>query len=406
MSSYQFPGGPHVGSAELARFLSAAAGDRRAFLRRAAGLGAGAAGARRARAADSRDAQDEGHEMEGTPESGYVGSDPAEPEHRRREPGPGRGAAVHALRPGPAAGGSRARRRSPSSPRTHRSSSPRTCRTRRGPSTARSRAGPCGSSKATRSTSPSRSIPAAITAHSLDFHSAQTPPRSQLQDDPAGRGVLLELRAQVPGRLHVPLRHAARADAHRRRHVRRDDRRPEGWLAAGAGAGLRPERLLPDGRRERRHGARLHQDARQRQHGLRGLQRLRQPVRRKPDRGQGRRADPHLPRQRRAERLQHASTSSAPSSTASASTPTRATSCSGCSRGRSDPATAPASSSRSTSPGSTRPSTTPSDTPPTARWRCCRRSSGSAGRDGAIPPLEVGPQPLLHAGTEPPRGPG
>ena len=70
--------------------------------------------------------------------------------------------------------------------------------------------------------------PNATTAHSLDFHSATTT-GCELQDDPAGRGVLLELRP-LPGRLHVPLRHAARADAHRHRHVRRDDRRSQGWL--------------------------------------------------------------------------------------------------------------------------------------------------------------------------------
>ena len=35
MSSYQFPGGPSVGTPEFARFLTAASGDRRAFFKRA-----------------------------------------------------------------------------------------------------------------------------------------------------------------------------------------------------------------------------------------------------------------------------------------------------------------------------------------------------------------------------------
>jgi nitrite reductase (NO-forming) len=63
---------------EIARF-AAAAGDRRAFLRRAAGLGAalpllGALGVQSANAQDEH-----GHVMEGTPASGYVGSDPESP---------------------------------------------------------------------------------------------------------------------------------------------------------------------------------------------------------------------------------------------------------------------------------------------------------------------------------------
>jgi nitrite reductase (NO-forming) len=87
MSSYQLPGGPPVASAELNRFLAAASGDRRGFLKRAAGLGAlpilGALGMQ------SAGAQDEsGHQMTGTPESGYVGSDPQSPSTGDESPVP------------------------------------------------------------------------------------------------------------------------------------------------------------------------------------------------------------------------------------------------------------------------------------------------------------------------------
>jgi nitrite reductase (NO-forming) len=86
MGGYQFPGGPRVGSAELVRSFAAAAGDRRAFLRQAAGLGValpalGALGMQVVRAQDE-------HEMEGTPESGYVGSDPQSPSTGDESPVP------------------------------------------------------------------------------------------------------------------------------------------------------------------------------------------------------------------------------------------------------------------------------------------------------------------------------
>ena len=80
MSSYQFPGGP-AGSQEIAKLLATGLEDRRSFFKRAAGLGLampvlGGLGLQ----AQTADAQDEHeHEMEGTPESGYVGSDPQSP---------------------------------------------------------------------------------------------------------------------------------------------------------------------------------------------------------------------------------------------------------------------------------------------------------------------------------------
>jgi nitrite reductase (NO-forming) len=88
MSAYQFPGGPAVGAQEAARMLAAGSADRRAFFKRAAGLGLampvlGALGLQ----AQTADAQDE-HEMEGTPESGYVGSDPQSPSTGDESPVP------------------------------------------------------------------------------------------------------------------------------------------------------------------------------------------------------------------------------------------------------------------------------------------------------------------------------
>ncbi len=88
MSSYQFPGGPSVGSPEFSRLLAEGFGDRRAFLRRAAGIGAalpvlGALGLQTAGAQDEH-----GHELEGTPESGYVGSDPESPSTGEESPVP------------------------------------------------------------------------------------------------------------------------------------------------------------------------------------------------------------------------------------------------------------------------------------------------------------------------------
>jgi nitrite reductase (NO-forming) len=90
MSSYQFPGGPAVNAQEAARLLAAGIGDRRAFFKRAAGLGLalpvlGGLGLH-AQTADAQDQQE--HEMEGTPESGYVGSDPQSPSTGDESPVP------------------------------------------------------------------------------------------------------------------------------------------------------------------------------------------------------------------------------------------------------------------------------------------------------------------------------
>ena len=79
MNSYQFPTGPSFGASELTAFLEASGGDRRAFFKKAAGLGLAlpvlgglASGAR----AQDTTPEAEGHQMG---EDGYVGSDPQAP---------------------------------------------------------------------------------------------------------------------------------------------------------------------------------------------------------------------------------------------------------------------------------------------------------------------------------------
>lgn len=78
MSSYKIPTGPAHASAEFASLLTAPGGDRRDFFKRAAALGlALPALGGLAQAAQAQDAAMPEHG--GTPESGYVGSDPQSP---------------------------------------------------------------------------------------------------------------------------------------------------------------------------------------------------------------------------------------------------------------------------------------------------------------------------------------
>src|SRR6476619_6369132 len=88
MSSYQVPGGPAVDPTEMASMLAAGLGERRTFFKRAAGLRLalpvlGGLGLQ----AQTAEAQDQ-HDMEGTPESGYVGSDPQSPSTGDERPVP------------------------------------------------------------------------------------------------------------------------------------------------------------------------------------------------------------------------------------------------------------------------------------------------------------------------------
>ena len=77
--------------------------------------------------------------------------------------------------------------------------------------------------------------------HSIDFHAARIAPNVAFTRRRARRLVHLPLQGERPGRLHVPLRHEARARAHRERHVR-GDRRRAGDAAAEGRQGVRPRR--------------------------------------------------------------------------------------------------------------------------------------------------------------------
>ena len=178
MSSYQFPGGPAVGAQEAARMLAAGSSDRRAFFKRAAGLGLampvlGGLGLH----AQTADAQDEhGHELEGTPESGYVGSDPQSPSTGDESPVPTEVQPFTRLRPGSGAGGGGAegdhRRRQRRVPLHRQGRAVRGLDLRwHGAGT-----GIAGGGRGRDRFHPGQIDPNATTAHSLDFHSAQTPP--------------------------------------------------------------------------------------------------------------------------------------------------------------------------------------------------------------------------------------
>jgi nitrite reductase (NO-forming) len=86
MAPFQFPVGPGVGSPGMAKFLQDEAGDRRSFLRRAAaiGLAAPALGV----IGTAVRAQEETPEAEPPGENGYVGSDPESPSTGEASPVP------------------------------------------------------------------------------------------------------------------------------------------------------------------------------------------------------------------------------------------------------------------------------------------------------------------------------
>lgn len=89
MGTYQFPGGPALDPDNAARLLSAIPGDRRAFFKRAAAMGLAAPMlgglVSAARAQEGSPEAEEGHEMG---EDGYVGSDPESPSTGDETPAP------------------------------------------------------------------------------------------------------------------------------------------------------------------------------------------------------------------------------------------------------------------------------------------------------------------------------
>jgi nitrite reductase (NO-forming) len=77
MAMYRIPGSPALGSTELGnKFAAASATDRRSLLKRAAGLGLAVPGLAGMTAVAGAQDEDGDSEDEGTPEPGYVGSDP------------------------------------------------------------------------------------------------------------------------------------------------------------------------------------------------------------------------------------------------------------------------------------------------------------------------------------------
>src|SRR4051812_23997620 len=88
MSSYHLPSTPAITAEELARF-SAASSDRRAFLRRAAGIGLTVPALRLLQAdATAQEATPDATEGHAMPGDGYVGSDPESPSTGDESPVP------------------------------------------------------------------------------------------------------------------------------------------------------------------------------------------------------------------------------------------------------------------------------------------------------------------------------
>ena len=80
-------------------------------------------------------------------------------------------------------------------------------------------------------------------------------PRTSRSGRRSGRVLHLQVQGDRPGRLHVPLRHEARARAHRERDVRRDRRQPgEGAAEGRPRVRARRERVVPERRRDHAAG--------------------------------------------------------------------------------------------------------------------------------------------------------
>ena len=124
------------------------------------------------------------------------------------------------------------------------------------------------------------------------------------------------------------------------------------------------------------------EDDRQRQHGLRGLQRARHQYVDNPI-VVGRRADPDLPRQRWAERLQHLPRRRRHLRPVCVNANPR-NELFGLQSWTVGPGDGACFEFTLDEPGITRPSTMPSDTRPTAQSPCCRPSSAFTWRGGAI----------------------
>lgn len=199
MSSYQFPTGPGLARPDLSDFLASLPGDRRAFLRRVAALGLTApAFANLVTGVQAQEETPEAMTGHGTPDDGYVGSDPESPSTGDErpaaqavqpftlydpflpvvEPGPkeitvtARDAALYIAKDVPYAAW------------TFDGSVPgRALRVREGDEIDFTFA----------------IDPAATTAHSLDFHSAQTPPNLNYKTIMPGESFSWRFTPRYPG---------------------------------------------------------------------------------------------------------------------------------------------------------------------------------------------------------------
>ena len=116
--------------------------------------------------------------------------------------------------------------------------------------------------------------------HSIDFHAARIAPNLAFRDVDPGKSFSFQFRAERPGRLHVPLRDEAGADAHRERDVRRDRRQPDEAAPAGRQElRSRRQRVVHDHRRHQAAGQLRHGQGARDGAGLDDVQRVREPVR-------------------------------------------------------------------------------------------------------------------------------
>ena len=136
--------------------------------------------------------------------------------------------------------------------------------------------------------------------HSMDFHSAEVNPGKRYADLAPGKSMHYRFVAEAPGRLHVPLRDPAGADAHGHGHGRDVRGQAEEPGSGRQGAVGDPAGVLP---RQARPGRRHGQDGRQEARRDR-LQRLREPVQGPPDHRQEGRAGPDVRPQRGPEHLE------------------------------------------------------------------------------------------------------
>ena len=93
-------------------------------------------------------------------------------------------------------------------------------------------------------------LTAAPMMHSMDFHAAMVSPQDKYRSIAPGQTIEFEFTVELPGRVHVPLRHADDPRAHRLGDVWRGDRRAPRRLPDQGRSRVRhhPERVLRQAR--------------------------------------------------------------------------------------------------------------------------------------------------------------